>query len=170
MSSKMSVRYGDNAKPISESNVETTAVQFLVKNDAGAILGRRGFDLGDLGDENQQRVSLYGLNKLLTDRTSDQKDKVAKLDEMQEVFDFLATGEWAKERTIGAVVVGAEVEALATMQKMSIPDTQAALAQYDKDVRKAILGREDVQEAAKKIRESRKDAPAKTLDDMIPTS
>ena len=168
MSIKMMVRYGVDAKPITEAP-DTDVVTFIVK-DGEEVVGRIGFDFDEMPDSNRHQIFLYGANKLLTDRTSDEKNKLVKLDAMQEVYDLLMTGEWAKERVVGAVVVGAEVEALAVMQEMSIPDTQAALAQYDKDTRKAILGREDVQEAAKKIREARKGVPARTLDDMIPSS
>lgn len=167
MSTKMSVRYGVDAKPISEMGPVDTLVCFRIM-DGGKVLLTDEYDFDDLPHENQQRVSLYGLNKLLTDRTSDEKDKLVKLGKMQAVFDLLVSGEWAKERTVGAIVVSAAVEALAAMQSMSIADTQAALAQYDKDTRKAILGRKDVLEAATKISAERKDAPRKTLDDMIP--
>ena len=169
---KMRVWYEKVKGAITDVVAGTTTVIFEVFDADDKSLKVGSFDMGELSAENQTRIALYGLNKLLTDRTSDDKDKLAKLANMQGVFDFLVTGEWAKERAVGAVIVSPEVEALAIMQEMSIPDTQAALAQYDKDVRKAILGREDVQEAAKVIRDSRKrkDAAVKTLDDLIPTS
>jgi len=168
MSNKMSVRYGLEAKAITDSNVDTSCVVFIVKDEADKEVAQLTIDGNDLPADNQQRAYLYGINKLLTDRTSDQKNKVSKLSDMQEVFDLLCTGEWAKERVVGAIVCSPEVEALATLQEMSIPDVQAALGQYDKEVRAAILARDDVQAKAKLIRAARKDAPAKTLDDLIP--
>ena len=170
MSNKMSVKYGEDAGLITDANTDTSVVVFIVKDDRDVEIRRMIVDGNDLTPDNQQRAYLYGINKLLTDRTSDQKDKVAKLSDMQAVFDLLCTGEWAKERVVGAIVVSPEVEALSQMQSISVPDVQAALAQYDKDTRKAILGRDDVQSVAKLIRAARKDAPTKTLDDMIPQS
>ncbi len=170
MSNKMSVRYGMAADAITDANVDTSVVVFIVKDENDREVDQLVIDGNDLPADNQQRAYLYGINKLLTDRTSDQKDKVAKLSDMQEVFDLLCTGEWAKERVVGAIVCSPEVEALAALQQMSIPDVQAALGQYDKDVRASILAREDVQAGAKLIREGRKAAPVKTLDDMIPQS
>lgn len=168
MSNKMSVKYGEDAGLITDANTDTSVVVFIVKDDDDKEVGRLAIDGQDLPGENRVRAYLYGLNKLLTDRTSDVKDKLAKLDEMQEVFNLLCTGEWAKERTVGAIVVSPEVEALAQMQHISVPDVQAALAQYDKETRRSILDRKDVQSIAKLIRETRKDAAIKTLDDMIP--
>ncbi len=168
MSNKMSVRYGMTANAITDANIDTSVVVFIVKDDDDKEVDQLVIDGNDLPEDNQQRAYLYGINKLLTDRTSDQKDKVAKLADMQEVFNLLCTGEWAKERVVGAIVCSPEVEALASLQEMSIPDVQAALGQYDKATRTAILGREDVVAKAKLIREARKDAPTKTLDDMIP--
>ena len=168
MSTKMSVKYGEDASPITEVGVDESIVMFIVKDDADKEVGRLVIDGYDMPAENRTRVYLYGLNKLLTDRTSDIKDKLAKLDVMQVVHEFLCSGEWAKERTVGAIVCSPEVEALASLGKMSIPDTQAALGQYDKEVRASILGRSDVQLAAKAIRAARKDSAPKTLDDMIP--
>ena len=154
-------------------DVEALVITFEVVDASGPedkVLVTRDFEFNQLpkDGDNRDKVTLYGLNKLLTDRTSEQKDKLLKLDEMQVVFELLCFGEWAKERVVGAIVVSPEVEALAQMQSISVPDVQAALAQYDKGTRKAILDRDDVQSVAKLIRAARKDAPAKTLDDMIP--
>lgn len=167
MSNKMRVFYEEEEGSITDASGENSSVFFVVTEDGRHVAGME-VDANELPIENQHRVFLYGLNKLLTDRTSDQKNKFLKLDEMQIVFDLLITGEWAKERVVGAIVCSPEVEALAYLGKMSIPDVQAALGQYEKNTRTAILGRDDVQEAAKRIRKARKDSTAKTLDDMIP--
>ena len=169
MSSKMRVFYGDGDSPITDANTDTSVVVFKVFDDDKEV-GRLEVDGNDLTPDNQQRAYLYGINKLLTDRTSDQKNKLLKLDEMTAVFAMLITGEWAKERVVGAIVCSPEVQALAQLQEMSIPDAQAALGQYDKEVRASILDRQDVQLLAKEIRESRKTTAPKNLDDMIPTS
>ena len=170
MSNKMRVFYETGDGAITDATGENSSVIFKVISDANVEVGRLEIDGNNLPRENQHRAYLYGINKLLTDRTSDQKDKVAKLADMQEVFDLLCTGEWAKERVVGAIVVSPEVEALASLQDMSIPDVQAALGMYKKETRAIILRRDDVHAKAKLIREARKDAKAKTLDDMIPQS
>ena len=89
MSNKMSVKYGEEAKPITDANIDTSVVIFIVKDDTDKEVGRLIVDGNDLPVDNQQRSYLYGINKLLTDRTSDQKDKLLKLGEMQAVFDCL---------------------------------------------------------------------------------
>ena len=155
---RLSVSYSDSYE----------VVKFALIDENDHTVTTREYSVNDLPLDNSAHVHAYGLNKVLTDRTSGQKSKAAKLLEMDEVFELLKEGEWAKERVVGAIVVSPEVEALAAMQNMTIADTQTALAQYDKDTRKAILGREDVQRAAKAIRGGRKEAPIKTLDDMIP--
>ena len=171
MSNKMSVRYGNNADAITDANTDTSSVVFIVKNEADREVNRLRVDGNDLTPDNQQRVYLYGINKLLTDRTSDQKNKVAKLAEMQEVFDLLCTGEWAKERVVGAIVVSPAVEALAIISKLSIPDVQAALGEYDKEVRAQILGNKEVVAMAKTIGAARKEQATvleHALDDLVP--
>ena len=112
MSSKMRVFYGDGDSPITDANTDTSVVVFKVFDDDKEV-GRLEVDGNDLTPDNQQRAYLYGINKLLTDRTSDQKNKLLKLDEMTAVFAMLITGEWAKERVVGAIVCSPEVQALA---------------------------------------------------------
>ncbi len=147
--------------------VEELLVGFVVVDEDKKPIGGDSFYFGDVHENLQDRVSLYGLNKLLTDRTSDYKDKVEKLIKMREVFDSLIDGEWAKERVVGAPVVSVEVEALAQIKELSVPQAQAALAKYDKDVRAQILGSEAVQKVAQEIRELRAATDVVSLDDMI---
>jgi hypothetical protein len=92
---------------------EEMLVVFSVLNAEDKVIATQSFDFNDVHESLTDRVSLYGLNKLLTDRTSEQKDKVVKLEAMAGVMDQLAAGDWAKERTVGAVVVSVFVEALA---------------------------------------------------------
>ncbi len=166
MSVKMSVRYGESDGPIAEVMPKDTEVIFhIMKDDKEAV--SFAFDFDQLGHENQQRISLYGLNKLLTDRTSDQKDKFAKLDEMQVVFDMLVEGEWAKERVVGAPVVSCEVQALAEIMSLSVPETQASLAAYPKEQRAQILAHDRVVAIATTLREKRKTGVLTSLDEYI---
>lgn len=151
-------------------NVEDMITSFVVRDDKDRDLDQANFRFDELPTEGDiaDRVSLYGLNKLLTDRTSDEKDKGEKLDKMQGVFALLCTGEWSKERVVGAPVVSVEVEALAFLKEISVPAAQAALAAYNKDVRAKILGSEQVQKAARKLRDVRAEALTTSLEDMIP--
>lgn len=167
MTIKMSVRYGKNVGSINEVALEDSIVAFFVKDEDDDLLGVRSFDFSELNDEQAHRVFLYGCNKLVTDRTSDKKIKLEKLAEMQEVFDLLVSGEWAKERTVGAIVVGVEVEALAQLKELTVPAAQKALAAYDKDTRKKILASEAVVKLAAEMREERKEQEVVSLDDMI---
>lgn len=166
MTIKLSIRYGIECVAITEVPLGDAQVTFFAK-DGDDEVAVRSFSFDEMPEAIAHQIYLYGCNKLLTDRTSDQKDKIVKLGGMQEVYDMLMEGEWAKERVVGAIVCSPEVEALAEMQKMSIPEVQAALGQYDKATRDSILGRDDVQAAAKTLREARKDRAVKTLDDMI---
>ena len=166
MSIKMRVFYETGDGSITDAAGENSTVVFKVFDDDKEV-GRLEIDGNDLPSENQHRAYLYGINKLLTDRTSDQKDKVVKLDEMQVVFDLLCSGEWAKERVVGAVIVSAEVEALAELMSLSIVDTQRSLAAYDKETRKKILANPKVVEAGKVLREKRATTLAKDLAEFI---
>lgn len=123
-------------------------------------------DLPEDGDIRDQ-VSLYGLKKLLSDRTSAVVDKVEKLREMVLVMDMLAEGTWAKERVVGAMITGVAVEALAQLRGMSIPQVQAALAAYDKDKRELILGNEAVVKLAAEIKAARTEEELANFDDLL---
>ncbi|NGX46407.1 MAG: hypothetical protein K940chlam2_01597 [Chlamydiae bacterium] len=156
-------------------DVDAMCITFTVVDASGGadeVLATRDYEFDMLPEtgENRDKVALYGLNKLLTDRTSDEKDKVAKLDKMSEVFDLLCSGEWSKERVVGAPVVSVEVEALAQIKELSVPQAQAALAAYDKDVRAQILGSAQVQKVAQEIRELRAATKVVSLDDMVPVA
>jgi hypothetical protein len=129
-------------------------------------IATQSFDFNDVHDSLRDRVSLYGLNKLLTDRTSEQKDKVVKLEAMAGVMDQLAAGDWAKERTVGAVVVSVFVEALAKFKKVSVPAAQQALKGYDKATRDKILANPQIVALAEAIKLEREAAAVVSLDDL----
>lgn len=151
---------------------EEMAVIFTVLNSEDKPVERATFDFEALPEDGEIRdkVSLYGLNKLLTDRTSEKKDKIAKLDAMQEVFARLQAGEWAKERQVGAPVVSVFVEALAELKKISVPAAQKALAAYSKEVREKILSNQKVVEIAERIKEEREASEEVKLDDLVEPS
>ncbi len=156
---RLSVSYSDSYE----------LVTFVALDEQDQIVAKREYLVNDLPSDNSAHTHAYGLNKLLTDRTSDIKDKMAKLDAMDTVFEFLCSGEWAKERVVGAPVVSCEVEALAQIMELKIPEAQAALAAYPKDTRKTILAHENVVKIADVIRK-RRNAPdhvLASLDDML---
>lgn len=148
-------------------NTEEMLISFSVKNAADEVLSTQSFDFNDVHDSLQDQVSLYGLNKLLTDRTSDEKDKVAKLGSMVEVMRRLYEGEWAKERQVGAIVTSPEVEALAQIKEINVSTAQAALGAYDKETRAKILANPQVVELAAQIREARQQQEVPSLTDLV---
>ena len=154
---RLSVSYSDSYEDIT----------FSVLDADDKVITNRVFSVIALPADNLAHVCAYGLNKVLTDRTSDEKDKNVKLQSMDEVYELLLTGEWAKERVVGAPVVGAEVEALADIMQLSIPEAQAALAAYSKEQRKQILANEEVVKRAMKIRTRRSAATPASLDEFV---
>ena len=164
---KMRVWYDKILGLITDVAETTSVVLFEVLRDDESSAAKGSFDLNDLDAVTRQRVALYGLNKLLTDRTSGEKDKLVKLDAMQDYFGLLKTGEWSKERVVGAPVVSTAVEALAELQNLTVPQVQAALAQYDKDDRKRILESEKVQAKAKELQEARDEQEVAKLDEYL---
>lgn len=147
-------------------------VIFQVKDENGKVLVTRTYDLTDLPEDNRAHSDAYGVNKVLTDRTSGEKDKLKKIELMDKVWSLLCSGEWAKERVVGAPVVSPAVEALGLLAEptMSIAETQEALSQYKPEVRKALLARDDVVAKAKEVSEARKERKARNFDDMVPAS
>ena len=127
------------------------------------------FDFNDLPEDGDIRdqVSLYGLKKLLSDRTSAVTDKIEKLAGMREVMLMLRNGVWSKERVVGATITGVAVEALAQLREMSIPQVQVALAAYDKDKREQILANDAVVKLAAEIKAARDEAEVGNFDDLL---
>lgn len=147
---------------------EEMVVQFKVLSADDQIVDSTAFSFDELPEDGEIRdkVSLYGLNKLLTDRTSDEKNKRDKLLAMREVFDRLCGGEWAKERVVGAPVVSVFVEALAELKGISVPTAQKALSGYPKDTREKILANPKVTEIAERIKEEREESEEISLDEL----
>lgn len=127
------------------------------------------FVLADIAEKLRDRVTLYGVKKLLMDRTSQVKENPkAKLAAMAEVMARLGEGEWTAERVGGGLgIVSVEVEALAELKGISIPDAQAALKAYSDEQRKKILASPKVQERAKAIKAKREGQEVEKLDDLL---
>lgn len=145
---------------------ETMDVRVNVLDANDVTVATDVFSFNDVHESQQDRVSLYGLSKLLADRTSGTGDKRKKLKEMQEVMDRLAEGEWSKERVVGAPIVSVFVEALAELKGITVPQAQKALSGYAKETREKILSNQKVVEIAERIRKERDEASAPSLDDL----
>jgi len=142
-------------------------VSILLRADDSVVSEER-FMAAEIHDSIKQQVSLYGYSKLLQDRASDVPIGPEKLDAMKAVAAQLASGQWAKERKIGAVVTSPEVEALAQLKQISVPAAQAALKAYPKEVRAQILGNEEIKKLAGAILAARQEAEVASLDDLVP--
>ena len=152
-------------------NVEQMSVDVqIIERATDVVAAEESFNAAEIHDSLKQQVSLYGYSKLLQDRASSIDLGPEKLEAMKEVAAQLATGQWAKERKIGAIVVSPAVEALAALKKITVPAAQAALKAYPKEVREQILGNEAIVAKAKEIAALRLDAEVQSLDDMIPVA
>lgn len=149
-------------------NTEDMSVDVeIINNEDDSVAESEIFLASEVHDSVKQQVALYGLSKLLQDRASDTKVGPEKIAAMRAVLGQLAAGEWARERKIGAIVVSAEVEALARIKGVTVPQIQAALKSYPKEARVKILGHESVQELAATIKAERAEAEVVDLGDMM---
>ena len=148
-------------------NAESMAVEVSVKErESDEVIDSHSFSAADIHADLQPLTGLYGLSKLLQDRSSDVKTGPEKLSAMKAIMDQFAAGQWQKERKVGAPTVSAEVEALAQFKQITIPQAQAALRRYDKTQREQILGHADIQALAATIREARQEEVEVSLDDL----
>lgn len=148
-------------------NVVAKTVTMVIVDAEGEPVTQEVFEFADVHQELRDEVSLYGLQKLLMDRTSQITDSLrGKLTGMLEVMQSLKAGEWRAERETGPRSVSAEVEALAQLKGASIPAIQKSLAAYIEEQRKKILANAKVQRLAQAIREEREKAEQVSLDDM----
>ena len=127
----------------------------VIERESGEVVESETFQAREVADNIKTNVALYGLSKLLQDRSSDTDSGPEKLDAMREVFSMLKGGQWEKERKAGAPVVSAEVEALAQLKKITVAQAQAALRKYTKEQREKILGNAAIVAKAKEIRDAR---------------
>jgi hypothetical protein len=141
----------------------------VVDFDSDTVKDKDVFAFEDVHSTLRDRVSLYGLKKLLMDRTSQIKDNpILKLKGMGEVLTRLGAGEWSAERSAGGLgVVSPEVEALAGLKGISIPDAQKALKAYSPEQREKILANPKIVAEAAKIKASREKEVPETLDDLL---
>ena len=152
-------------------NVDNMAVEFQVidkqtldANKNPTVIESAAFPVAEVVHQNLHRnVALYGLSKLLQDRTSEVQTGPGKLAAMRDVAELLKSGEWERERRVGAPVVRPEVEALASIKGVSVGDIQKALQRYTKEQREKILASDAVVAKATEIRAAR-EASAASVD------
>lgn len=150
-----------------ELNKDKVAVIITVKKrEDDSVVETAEFPASDIHANLRTDVGLYGLSKLLQDRTSQVDAGPGKIAAMRELADQLKAGVWEKERKVGAPIVSAEVEALAQLKQITVPEAQGALRAYSKEVRAKILANPRIVEAAAAIRAARASATAVTLDDL----
>jgi hypothetical protein len=137
----------------------------VIERESGDVVESESFNAKELPDNIRPTVALYGLSKLLQDRSSDTDSGPEKLDAMREVFSMFKAGQYERERKAGAPVVSAEVEALATLKRITVAQAQAALRKYTKEQREKILGNAAIVEKAKEIRAARQTSDV-SLDDL----
>lgn len=128
-----------------------------------AIFSTQGMD----PEKIVKRLTLHGLSTILQQRTSQIDEPAEKLPVMQEIVDRMLEGEWEKERVVGAPVVSVEVEALAELKKLTIPQAQKALQAYDKETRAKILANPQLAPIIKRLKEAREKTQENTLDDLL---
>jgi len=138
----------------------------VVERESENVVATKEYDPAELPDAIRPKVELYGLSKLLQDRSSDTDSGPEKLDAMTEVYEMLKGGQWEKERKTGAPVVSAEVEALAELKGITVAQAQSALRKYTKEQRDKILSNAAIVEKAKAIRASRETAEV-DLGDLV---
>ncbi len=152
-------------------NVEAMSVDFqIVKKETDtekeSVVGEKSFPVASVHQSLHKNVALYGYSKLLQDRSSDVPTGPEKITAMEEVAALLATGEWERERKVGAPIVRPEVEALAELKGCSVGDIQASLRNYDKANREKILANPKVVELAAQIK-ARREAGGVKLDELL---
>lgn len=144
-------------------NDEEGNVEVLVREKNGdtfVVVDSATFGLAGVHADLADKVALYGLSKLLQDRSSSIPTGPEKLASMNEVFAQLASGKWEAERTRGAVVVSAEVEALAELRNVSVAAIQKTLKDFTKEQKDKIFANPSVVEKAKEIMARRENETA----------
>lgn len=148
-----------------DNNPRIVVTMFERTDEGKENVDEATFPLSDLEGTNcSLRAHLYGGSKILQDRTSDLSSDISRLDAMKEVWKRLMEDHWEKEREAGGPTVSAEVEALASLQGVSIAAIQKALRNYSAEKRQQILAHDAVQKKAEEIRAAREQAEDINLD------
>jgi hypothetical protein len=138
----------------------------VVKKDDESIVETGEFEAGKVHANLRNNIVLYGLSKLLQDRTSETPTGPGKVAAMRELMAQFEAGTWSAERKAGAPVVSPEVEAIAQLKGCTVAEAQKALRSHPQEVRDKIYANPKVKEIADQIRAARENATAVGLDDL----
>lgn len=138
----------------------------ILKKDDETVVESGEFVASEVATAIQKNVVLYGLSKLLQDRTSETEVGPGKIAAIVAVMEQFKAGNWVAERKSGSPVVSAEVEALAAIKGWTVAEAQGALKKYDVEVRKQILANPAIVKKAEEIRSARANAESLSLDDL----
>lgn len=122
------------------------------------------FALDDLPAGIPEQLELYGLGKVLQDRTSQDAAEV-KVDRMVKVFDRLAEGHWKAERKGGGLgVVPAYITHMEALYGFDTYTAQMSWKASSDDAKAAFLS--EHAEAIQAIKDERAAAKVQSLDDL----
>lgn len=138
----------------------------VIKRDDESVVETAEFAGADVHTNLRNNVALYGLSKLLQDRTSEVPTGPGKVAAMKELMEQFKSGTWTAERKAGAPVVSAEVEAVAELKGCTTAEAQLSLKGYDVETRKKILANPKVVALAQEIRGRRTAATPTDLSDL----
>lgn len=142
----------------------------IIKKDDESVVEEAEFPAAEVAESLRNEVALYGLSKLLQDRTSEVEVGPGKIAAMQALFEQFKKGIWSAERKAGSPVVSAEVEALAQLKEITVAEAQSALKKYPADVKASILANPKIVELAASIRAGRANAESIDLSDLAPAA
>jgi hypothetical protein len=125
----------------------------------------KSFALASIPADVRAFSDLYGLSKLIQDRSSQVRLEVegpqAKLEEMQSVYDSLVAGKIERDRKTSSPTVSAEIEALAifksgtTPGSVTVADIQRSIGKYTKDQKEKIFSNPEIVRIAADLRARR---------------
>lgn len=148
-------------------NAESMSIKVtIIKKEDESVVEEAEFNAAEVAESLRGDVALYGLSKLLQDRTSEVEVGPGKIAAMQALFAQFVKGVWSAERKAGSPVVSAEVEALAQLKGITVAEAQSALKKYPADVKASILSNPKIVELAATIRAARTSAETISLDDL----
>lgn len=142
----------------------------VIKRDDDSVVEEAVFAASEIAANLRNDVALYGLSKLLQDRTSEVEVGPGKIAAMTALFEQFKKGVWSAERKAGSPVVSAEVEALAQIKGLTVAGAQAALKKYPADVKAAILANPQIVALAATIRAARVETESVDLSDLAPAA
>ena len=151
----------------------TVSTKLDPTNEAVAFTNREtddtvSYSLVELPADIRLLVGLYGLNKVLSDRTSDVSKEGwwKRREAMDTVYEMLRDGQWKAERQAAVRVPDAVVHYLADRKRASLAAIRKAFASMDAEKRKATIDRVRP-EAEEWWKEQQEEAEAVDLDDLM---